>query len=110
MCRQEVQAPTGVADCSVETRLTVWFFFLPNPGTVNTVTQDESGRRLRFALRHGPLPASEEALRQLGKLRGSGGYLRQRERDGGQERCSLLMMSVLCPNRDGRQRLSTGNR
>lgn len=39
------------------------------------VTQDESGRRLRFALRHGPLPASGKPLRQLGELGGSGGYL-----------------------------------
>lgn len=39
------------------------------------VTQDESGRRLRLALRHGPLPASGKPLRQLGELGGSGGYL-----------------------------------
>lgn len=57
------------------------------------VTQDESGRRLRFALRHGPLPASGKPLRQLGELGGSGGYLGG-ERDGGRKRCSRFMMSL----------------
>lgn len=57
------------------------------------MTQDESGRRLRFALRHGPLPASGKPLRQLGELGGSGGYLGG-ERDGGRERCWSFMMSL----------------
>lgn len=72
----DVQAGSS-ADSAGETHLTVWLFFLPNSGTVNAVTQDESGRRLRFALRHGPLPAGGETLRQLRELRGSGGYLRE---------------------------------
>lgn len=57
-------------------------------------TQDESCRRLRFALRHRPLPASGKPLRQLGELGGSGGYLGPEERHDGGRRRSRLMMSV----------------
>lgn len=56
------------------------------------VTQDESGRRLRFALRHGPLPASGKPLRQLGELGGSGGYFGWRE--GWRKKETLMLHDV----------------